>query len=85
MTKPTVIQTTTLRDNLSQIIDALSEERGFLVVTRKGRPVSALVNIDTFEDLLAKNSPSYLKDIKQARREYKKGNFLTHEKLFGEI
>ncbi|MEK7610810.1 MAG: type II toxin-antitoxin system Phd/YefM family antitoxin [Patescibacteria group bacterium] len=85
MSNPTVIQTATLRENLSQIIDTLSEEKGFMVVTRKGKPVSALVNIDTFEDMLAKTSSSYLKDIREARREYKDGNFLTHKKLFGEV
>ena len=85
MSNTIVIQTATLRENLAQIIDTLSEEKGFLVITRKGKPVSALVNIDTFEELLAKNSPTYLKDIKEARREYKKGNFLTHQKLFGEV
>lgn len=85
MSNPTIIQTATLRENLSQIIDTLSEGKGFMIVTRKGKPVSALVNIDTFEDMLAKTSSVYLKDIKDARREYKNGNFLTHKKLFGEI
>lgn len=84
MTKPTFVPTVTLRENLSQILNASSEE-GLFIVTRKGKPISALAGIDFFEDLLAKASPRYLKEIKEARRQYQKGNFLTHAQLFGEI
>lgn len=85
MVKPTFVPTVTLRENLSQILNASSKKEGFFIVTRKGKPISALTGIDFFEDLLAKASPRYLKDIKEARREYKKRNFLTHEQLFVEI
>lgn len=85
MIKTTVIRTATLRENLSQVINTLSKKRDFMVITRKGKPVSALANLDFFEDLLAKASPRYLKEIKEARRQYRKGNFLTHAQLFGEI
>jgi hypothetical protein len=35
------------------------------------------------EDLLASTSPEYLKSIKEARADYKKGRVKTHEEAFG--
>ena len=42
-------------------------------------------NLDFFEDLLALSSPEYLTSIKEAREEYKNGEFLTHEQVFGQL
>lgn len=80
------VKATTLRDHLS---DALAEVSGkevdFLIVTKRGRPVSALVNIDFFEDLLALASPPYLNSIAEARADYAAGRTVGHEELFGEL
>lgn len=35
------------------------------------------------EDLLASTSPEYLKSIKEARDDYKKGRVKPHEEVFG--
>lgn len=35
------------------------------------------------ENLLAATSPAYLKSIKEAREEYRKGQVLSHEEVFG--
>lgn len=79
------ISTTTLRDNLSDVLTEVSEKQKYLIVTKKGRLNSAIVNLDFFEDLLALSSPEYLASIKEAREEYKNGDFLTHEQVFGQL
>ena len=42
-------------------------------------------DIDLLEDLEALSSPKYLKSIKKARQDYKKGRVFTHEEVFGEL
>jgi len=79
------IPSTTLRANLSNAINAVALREKYLLITKKGKPVSALVNLDYFEDLLALSSPKYLKSIKEAREQYKKGEVYYHEEVFGEI
>lgn len=78
-----LIPSTILRDHLALAIKEVSKKEKYLLITKKGRPVSALVNLDFFEDLLALSSPQYLKSIKEARENYKKGQFFSHEEVFG--
>lgn len=86
VTMPGVIQTTTLRNNLSDILKTIEKKKDYLLVTERGKKARAvLVNLDFFEDMLALNSPSYLKSIKEARRQIKKGEYFTHNEVFGEL
>ena len=80
-----VISSTILRNNLSDTLKEVSRKKDFLLVAKKGKLVSALVNLDFFEDLLALSSKNYLKGIKKARQEYKNKQVLSHEQAFGEI
>lgn len=79
------VKATTLRDHLSDVLKEVSKAKGYFIVTRKGRPVSALVNLDFFEDLLAASSPEYLESIKEARADYEAGRVRSHEEVFGEL
>jgi len=79
------IRSTTLRENLADVLKAIEKKEDFLVVTKKGRDVATIVNLSFFEDLLALSSPRYLKSIKKSREDYKKGRFYTHEEVFGEL
>ena len=73
-----------LRQNLAIVLDEIEKKKEkALIVTKKGREVASLVNLDFFEDLLAFSSPKYLASIKKARSEYKKGKYYTHEQVFG--
>lgn len=76
---------TTLRNNLADVLDEVAKRRKYLLVTKKGNPVSALVNLDFLEDLLALTSSKYLESIRQARKQYKKGEFFSHKEVFGEL
>lgn len=83
---PEIIQTTTLRNNLSDILEAIGRKKpGWLIVTGRKKTRAALVNLDLFEDLLACSSPKYLKGIKDAREQIKKGKYFAHEEVFGEL
>lgn len=80
-----VITTTILRNNLADTLKEVSGKKDYLLVAKKGKITSALVNIDLFEDLLALVNKKYVNSIKQARKEYKNGDFLTHNQVFGSI
>lgn len=80
-----VVSSTTLRNNLAEAIDHVSRKAGYLLVTRKGKVASALVNVDLFEDLLALKSQKYVASIKQARAEVKRGEVFSHKDVFGEL
>jgi AAA15 family ATPase/GTPase len=79
-----VVTTTTLRNNFA---DSLEEviKKDYLLVAKRGKIISALVNIDLFEDLLASRNKKYLSSIRKAREEYRHGEVFTHNEVFGEI
>lgn len=79
-----IVTTTILRNNLADIIDEV-ERKKYLLVAKKGNITSALVNIDLFEDLIALVNKKYVESIKKARTEYKRGDFLTHDQVFGKL
>ena len=78
------IQTTTsstFRNNMSDIIKEISKKKSFMLITKKGEPISAVVNIDLMEDLLSLSSKKYLRAIKKARKDYRDGKIFTHEQV----
>lgn len=79
------IPATTLRYHLGDALKAVSGKDKFLLITRKNRPVSALVNLDFLEDLLALVSPAYRKSIREAREDYRRGHVFTHQQIFGRL
>lgn len=80
-----VISQTILRNNLSDALNEIARKRDYLLVAKKGKITSAIVDIDLFEDLMALANKSYVSSIKKAREEYEKGRILTHEEVFGEL
>ncbi len=80
-----VISSSNLRSNLFDVLETVETDQDYLLVTKKGKPVSAIVNLDYFEDLLALKSPEYLESVKEARESYKKGEKYTFDEVFGEL
>ena len=80
-----IITTTVLRNNLADSLKEIATKKDYFLVASKGKLNSALVNIDLFEDLLALVNKNYVKSIQKARKEYKAGAFLSHDKAFGDI
>ena len=80
-----IINATTLRNHLADTLKEVDKKKDFLLVSKKGEIASALVNIDLFEDLLALTDTDYLASIKKAREEYRNGDILSHDSVFGEL
>ena len=80
-----IITTTILRNNLADTINEVTNKKDYLLVAKKGKVISALVNIDLFEDLLALVNKNYVESIKKARKDYQAGDFFTHDQVFGNI
>jgi PHD/YefM family antitoxin component YafN of YafNO toxin-antitoxin module len=80
-----IVTTTILRNNLSDSLKEVANKKDYLLVSKKGKVTSAIVNIDLFEDLLALASKEYKDTIKKARKEYEEGQVFTHEDVFGNI
>lgn len=80
-----IINTTNLRNNLADALKEVSGKKDYLLVSKRGKINSALVNIELFEDLLALANSKYLESIKKSRKEYKEGEVFTHNEAFGEV
>lgn len=78
------LTSTTLRNNLSDALDEVSNKE-YLLIARGKKIAHALVNLDFLEDLLAFKNKKYLVSIKKARKEYKSGDTLTHDQVFGDL
>jgi PHD/YefM family antitoxin component YafN of YafNO toxin-antitoxin module len=79
------VDTATLRAHLSDTLDEVQKKKDYMVITRKRKPISALVSLDFLEDLLARTSHPYLKSIREARAEIKAGKGKTFEQVFGKL
>ncbi|OQX54914.1 MAG: hypothetical protein B5M54_04245 [Candidatus Aminicenantes bacterium 4484_214] len=80
---PKIVSATTFRNNFSAVIKEVSGKEKYMIVTQKNKPVSAIVDIDFFEDLLALASSEYLESIK--KEDYNKGRIFEHKDVFGEL
>ena len=80
-----IVSSTVLRNNLADTLVEISQKKDFLLVAKRGKITSALVNIDFFEDLIALTNKKYQESIKKAREEYRRGEIFSHGEVFGEI
>jgi len=80
-----IVNATTLRNHLADTLKEVDKKRDFLLVSKSGQISSVLVNIDLFEDLLALTDTNYLASVRKAREEYKNGDVLSHDQVFGEL
>ena len=78
------IDATDLRNNLSDAMSSIGQGET-LIVKKRGKLQVAMIDLDTYEDLLAASNPENLRAIKKAREEYKKGDVLAFDEVFGDI
>ncbi len=78
------ISASKLRNNLAEALDSLGDD-DVLVVTRRGKSEKAIIDLDKLEDLLSANNPDYVKSIAEAREQFKRGEFFTHDEVFGDL
>ncbi len=76
------IDATDMRNNLSEALDAVSKSKNIILVKRRGKVESALIDVDVLEDLLAASNPEYLKSIAEARASKE---WYTPEEVFGDL
>lgn len=82
---PKAIETTKLRNNLASAIAEVNKKKDFMVITKKGEPVAGIVDLDLLEDIEASKSKAFIKSIKEAREQIKRGEFYTHEEVFDDL
>jgi hypothetical protein len=80
-----VVKAAALRNHLADALREVETREKFLLISRNEEIVSALVDIDFFEDLLAKNSRDYVKSVREARKQHEKGDVFTHAEVFGKL
>ena len=80
-----IVQSSNLRNHLSDVLDSLSSKQKYFLIARNQEIDAAIVDIDFFEELLASLSPEYRKSIKEARKNFEKGEMFSHEDVFGKL
>ena len=75
------IDASAMRKNLSEALDAVRDDKSIILVKRHGKVESALIDIDSLEDLLAVQDPDYVKSIAEARASKV---WYTPEEVFGD-
>ena len=76
------IDASDMRKNLSQALDAVRDNKNIILVKRRGKVESALIDIDNLEDMLAVQNPDYVKSIAKARADKKT---YTPDEVFGDL
>ena len=77
-----------LRKNLSQLLDALEEEGREIVVTRQGKPVAVIVDLEMYlemqQALREFSDPTYIESLFESRSEIRAGEGIVVEEVFDE-
>jgi len=80
-----VVKAAALRNHLADALKEVESREKFLLISRNEEIVSALVDIDFFEDLLARNGRDYVKSVREARKQYERGDVFSHAEVFGKL
>lgn len=83
--KTKVVSSTSLRDNLAEVLRSIDKDHPFHIITRRGKQEYAIISLDKLEDLLAAADPEYLKEIAVARQQAAKGEVFALEDVFDDI
>lgn len=78
------IDSTDLRNNMSDALDAVADGQT-LIVKKRGKDKIVMIDVDSYEDYLAAQNPEYIKEIETARAEAKRGEVFSIEDVFGNI
>ena len=86
MNTKNILSITDARKNLFKITDEARKSGAHFILTEHGRPKAVIVSTDEFDSWqetleVTRDFPNLNKDIKDAEKEYKKGNYVTLEKI----
>ncbi|MBI4138502.1 MAG: type II toxin-antitoxin system Phd/YefM family antitoxin [Candidatus Wildermuthbacteria bacterium] len=73
------------RKRIFEIIDEVQKPDAYYTLTENGKPKAVILSAENFEDLLDDldiySDPDLLKEIQEAEREYKNGEYISLEEL----
>mgnify|MGYP001605685219 FL=1 len=80
------IKSSTLRDNLSDVLDDVEKNKGqLLLIERHGQPEAALVNLDVLESVLDTLDKKLMAKLRRSRRQADRGKTVPFAEAFGEL
>jgi prevent-host-death family protein len=79
---------TEARRNFFDLLDKVSLDPSFRpIITRHGKPIAALINVDEWENLMETLSiaanPQLVRNLESAQDDIRKGKILTYDEVFG--
>lgn len=76
-----------LARNTSKVIDDVERLKRPAIITRSGRPVAAVVPIDSdaLEDWILANAPEFVEGMRQADEEFRRGETVSMDELFARM
>lgn len=89
MNVKTTLPVSEVRKNIFKIVGEARKPGMHYTVTEKGKPRVVIMSAEEFESWqetleVMRDFPNLRKDIEEARRDYKKGNYITLEELLAE-
>lgn len=87
MNTKTILPISEARKNIFDITKKVQRPNTYYTLTEKGRPKAVLMSAEEFESMqetmeVVRDFPNLDKDIKEARKDHKKGNYITLDDLF---
>ena len=86
-----IIGITYFRQNLTEILNGISEGAKPCVVTSHSKPKAIIIDFKIYslieehiEDILLVSNPEVVKEIEQSRKDYAEGKVKTFEEIFTE-
>lgn len=82
MNTKTILPVSEARKDIFNIMKKVQRPNTYYTLTEKGRPKAVVMSAEEFESLqetieVTRDFPNLEKDIEKARRDYKKGDFVT--------
>lgn len=82
MDTKTILSISEARKKIFDITKKVQRPNTYYTLTEKGRPKAVVMSAEEFESLqetieVVRDFPNLEKDIKESKRDYKKGNFIT--------
>lgn len=80
------VGTNELRKRLTELLESLQEESRELVVTRQGKPVAVIIDVEKYleiqEALREFSDPGYVRELLEAEREFDDGRGIPAEEVY---
>ncbi len=79
------IQATALRNNFKDALDHVKSSKQPLIITERGVPTTALVDIDEFEDYLMSIDKEFMVGLRESVAQMKRGEVRSFEDVFADV